>query len=194
MSSQKYTPEQVKFLAENVEACDFRRLKKEFNQLFGLNASVAALKALARRYGFDNGIKSEENKYGPAQFKKGQKPWNYKPIGAECISRDGYVFVKVSDSKSSRNWRAKHKVIWEAEHGPIPSGHVLVFADGDRSHVELNNLILVTKEQMARMNYNHLLREDPALTRSGVIVADIIIKCAELSKSRNSKKEATPHD
>src|SRR5690625_2145733 len=41
------------------------------------------------------------------QFKKGQKPLTYKPIGSERIGKDGYIQVKVSENK----WKLKHRVV-----------------------------------------------------------------------------------
>lgn len=212
MSNRKYTPEHISFLAENIAGCHFTDLTEKFNRRFSFNLTVAALISLAARYGLHNGIDCGMNKgYEPTQFKKGHipankskkgkcangcektwfgkghRPWNYRPVGTERVNADGYVDVKVADPNK---WRMKHVLIWEAVHGPVPKGHTIIFADGNKCHVELGNLILVTRGQLARLNQNHLIQSDGDLTRSGVIIADVIIKCAERKRygRRNGRK------
>ena len=204
MSNRKYTQEYIDFLSANINGCHFSDLTEKFNQHFGLNISVAAIISLIARYGLHNGIDCRLNKgyaptqfkkghvpynkgkkgisypgMEPTQFKKGSKPWNYRPVGTERINTDGYVEIKVADPNK---WRAKHVLIWEAANGPIPKGYALIFADGNKLHVELSNLLLVTRGQLVRLNQNHLIQNDGDLTRSGVIIADIISKCAERKK------------
>lgn len=61
---------------------------------------------------------------------KGNLPHNTKPIGYERISKDGYVEVKVKMRPSSPycndNFIPKHRLLWEAENGPVPKGHKLI--------------------------------------------------------------------
>lgn len=206
MPNQKYTAEHIAFLTENIAGCYFADLTEKFNRHFGLNLSVRAVIRLSYRHGLHNGIDAMLNgEHAPPQFKKGHVPhnkgrkglcapgskksqfrpghtaWNYIPVGAERVNGRGYVEVKIADPSK---WRTKHRLIWEAAHGPIPKGYALVFADGDKLHVELENLLLVTNGQLVRLNQNHLIQADPELTKSGLIVADIISKCAERKRNR----------
>lgn len=210
MANRKYTTEHIAFLAENITGCYFADLTELFNARFGFTLSVSAVISLTARHGLHNGIDSKLNRgYKPTQFKKGHipankgkkgvcapgcektqfrpgnRPWNYKPVGTERVNTDGYVDVKIADPNK---WRAKHVLIWEAAHGPIPKGYALVFADGDKLHVELENLLLVTRGQLARLNQNHLIQADPELTKSGLLVADIITKCAERKRGAKRKE------
>lgn len=216
MSNRKYTPEHIAFLAENIRGCHFSALTKKFNTRFAMEASVSAVIALTNSYGLHNGIDTRLNgeiqgtqfkkghipankgKKGvggwePTQFKKGSMPWNYKPVGTERIDIYGYVCVKVADPKT---WRFKHVLIWEAAKGPVPKGSVLIFADKNKLNVSLDNLILVTRGQLVRLNQNHLIQSDPELTRSGVIIADILAKCAERKRKgkQNSRKRTDEHE
>lgn len=72
-------------------------------------------------------------------FKKGHRPWNTLPVGAERVSSAGFVQVKVAQPN---RWRPKHTLVWEKPHGPIPEGHKIEFIDGDRQNVCLENLKL----------------------------------------------------
>lgn len=47
-----------------------------------------------------------------------------------------------------------HRLIWEESNGPIPEDHYIVFKDGDKSNVALDNLeCLSSKEVKKKYNY-----------------------------------------
>lgn len=113
---------------------------------------VPANKGL-RRPGYSPGRMRE------TQFKKGQMSGaaqrKWVSIGTEVLDDEGYLKRKVSDdrSKASRfNWRYVHVLLWQAAHGPVPPGYALKFIDDDRGHVALNNLCLVSRADLARLN------------------------------------------
>lgn len=72
-------------------------------------------------------------------FKKGEKPWNAKPVGAERVTEAGFVQIKVAQPDC---WKFKHLVAWEKAHGPLPEDREIDFIDGDRQNVSLENLRL----------------------------------------------------
>lgn len=205
--NRKYTPEHITWLAEHISGRHFSDLTSDFNARFGMDLPVSSVISLTARHGLHNGIDARLNTgykptqfkkghvpankgkkgtggWEPTQFKKGHKPANYRPVGSERVNVDGYVEVKVADPKT---WRPKHVVLWEAQNGQVPKGYALLFADGNKLHVELDNLILVTRGQLARLNQNHLIQDDPDLTRSGILVADLITKCSQRSKKHKKK-------
>lgn len=85
------------------------------------------------------------------QFKKGAQPHNVKWDGAERITKDGYVEVRVSMGK----WKLKQRLVWEMVHGSIPKGSVVRFRDGNKLNTELSNLELCTRGQLALNNSIH---------------------------------------
>lgn len=97
------------------------------------------------------------------QFKKGRKPEesrNYVPIGTLRISKDGYLERKITDDPSlwpARRWVAVHRLVWEAAHGPIPRGHIVVFKRGQRTAVEADitpdRLDCISRAEHARRNH-----------------------------------------
>lgn len=100
------------------------------------------------------------------QFKKGQlsgiAAQRVMPLGATRLI-DGYLYRKIAEFKNvpyTRNWKLEHYLIWEKVYGPVPKKHALVFKDGDRGHVELDNLELITRGQLAGRNTIHKLPED----------------------------------
>ena len=127
---------------------------------------------------------------GSTRFIKGQRPWNYgmkglslgrkehwfekgvrqgkatelyQPIGAERLSKEGYLQRKINDDQPpQRRWRGVHLIIWEAKYGPIPPGHALAFRDGDKTNITLDNLELVTRADLMRRNSCHRYGEEIA--------------------------------
>lgn len=96
------------------------------------------------------------------QFKKGglsgRAAARYQPIGAERISKEGYVERKVSDCRpASRRWRGVHVLAWEAANGPVPKGHVIAFKNGDKRDVRIENLECISRRELMRRNTVHRL-------------------------------------
>jgi hypothetical protein len=127
---------------------------------------VPANKGL-RRPGYSPGRMRE------TQFKKGQRSGVaaavYQPIGAERISRDGYlerkthdvlpdgISAKEANRLRQRRWRPVHVIVWEAANGPVPRGHAVVFKNGDKRDIRLDNLELITRAELMRRNTVHNL-------------------------------------
>ena len=113
-------------------------------------------------------------------FKKGQKSHNYKPVGSERITKDGYCEIKVSDT--GRRWKSKHLVVYEKHHGKVPRGSVVIFLDGDKRNFDIDNLHLVTRNQLAMLNKNSLIQKDAELTKTAINVVDLMKKISAMEK------------
>ena len=112
------------------------------------------------------------------QFKTGQMPWNYKPVGSERVV-DGYTEVKIADPKT---WKSKHVLIWEAANGPVPKDHVVIFGDRNKQNMSLDNLLLVSRREMAVMNKKGLISTDADLTKAGIKVAGIVMRIRNIKR------------
>ena len=108
------------------------------------------------------------------RFKKGQMSGaaqhNYVPIGSLRVTKDGYLERKVTDDPSlvpTRRWVAVHRLVWEAAHGPIPHGHIVVFKRGMKTttleHVTSDRLECITRAENAKRN--HPATKCPELAR-----------------------------
>lgn len=206
---RKYNQDHVNWLKENIPGTPFKDLTQGFNECFGFSIGVSAMISLCDRFGLHNGIESKFNtgweptqfKKGhiPAnkgkkgvsypgteatQFKKGHVPANHRPVGSERTNVYGYVELKTAEPKT---WRAKHVTIWEAANGPVPTGHALIFADGNKLNFTLDNLLLVSRKQLAVLNKFKLIGVYKDLTQSGILAADILMKCTELRKGAQKK-------
>lgn len=105
-------------------------------------------------HGFKKG-----HRHGRAtRFKKGQRPHTWKPIGTERINADGYRERKVTETGCPpRDWRPIHLLMWQEANGPVPDGHAVVFRNGDKTDIRLENLECITRAELMARNTVHNL-------------------------------------
>jgi hypothetical protein len=193
----KLYPEEIKkFIEANYHGVGHIGMADLLNKTFGTNYTRMQMKAYYGRRKFDSGLNGQffkghipanKGKKGtggwePTQFKKGNRPATYRPVGSERVNVDGYVELKVADPKK---WVGKHTYIWEEHNGPVPKGYVVIFGDGDRNNFDPGNLILVSRKQLVRLNQRGLIQKDAELTRTAVIMVDLQQKISErMGKSK----------
>lgn len=118
--------------------------------------NVPANKGL-RRPGYSPGDMAK------TQFKKGQMPHTWMPVGSYRINPDGYVERKFGEEPGPyyMRWKPVHRQVWEDAHGPIPPDHVVAFLPGrkttDPELITLDALELESRSEMARRNSVHNL-------------------------------------
>ena len=89
------------------------------------------------------------------QFKPGQNPRNWKPIGSERLC-DGYLQRKMTDTGyPPHDWKPVHVLLWVEHYGPVPSGYAVAFIDGDKKRVVIENLVLLSRADLMRRNTYH---------------------------------------
>lgn len=93
------------------------------------------------------------------QFKLGNRPHTWRPIGTREKHNDGIWYEKVTDGQRPgyKNFRPVHQLIWEQHHGPIPTGHIVVFLDRNPDHLSIDNLESRSRAEHMRRNSRHRL-------------------------------------
>ena len=139
---------------------------------------------------WNKGLKGVHTGGVATQFKPGcrggRAAEQYKPIGTERIGPGGYLERKINDDLPLQaRWRAVHLLIWEEANGPVPPGHALLFKDGDRTHVELRNLELISRADLMRRNSIHNLPRE---------VKEVIHLRAQLVKKLNRRDRSTGNE
>jgi hypothetical protein len=193
----RFTSEQKEFIRINIKGRYVMELTSLFNTRFDVEIQPSQMRAFIKNNSLKSGIDARIKRGNiplnkgkkklwtggeETQFKKGHKPHNYVPVGSERVNGDDYVDIKVADPNK---WRGKHLIVWEQrQNRPVPKGHAVIFGDGSRRNFDPDNLILVTRGQLATMNKKGLIQKDAELTRSGVILADIIQKMGERKRSK----------
>lgn len=166
-----WTKEEKEYLKQITPGHHYREIQELMNKKFNSDFTLEQIKGAINRYKLNTGFNG--------QFKKGNTPYNYMPVGSERVNGDGYVDVKVADPNK---WKGKHILIWEKYNGPVPEGHAVIFGDGNRRNFDINNLIMVSRQQLLQLNRNNLIKNDANLTRTGVVIADLKIKINERKK------------
>lgn len=91
-------------------------------------------------------------KFKLTQFKPGNCPPNFKPVGSEAIRNDGYIYLKLANPNK---WQAKHRYLYEQARGKIPRGFKVRFKDGNRLNFDLTNLELISNRKLMLLNTIH---------------------------------------
>ena len=210
--NRRYTTEHIDFIRDNFPGTSISDFTAMFNEHFGLKLPRSTVQSLVYRNGIHNGrdfkYKKEERGSPASEFKKGQIPWNkgmkgwcapgseatqfkkghiphqHRPIGSEIIGSDGYTWVKIEEPNVRRE---KHRIIYEQYHGPIPEGHIVLFADRNKKNFDIDNLMLVSRRMLAILNKNGLITQDANITRIGVEVAKLRMKITDVKGNHQSR-------
>ena len=169
----RYSEEQKEFIIANNYGKYSKELAEMFNQHFNTNITDKEIAYFRRNNKLNSGLTN--------QFKKGNKPKNYRPIGSERITKAGYIEVKVADPNK---WETKNKIIYKQYYGDIPKGHKVIYADGNKLNNDINNLILVSNSEELIMNRYKLRTENIELTKTGCLIAKVIDKTNMVKNER----------
>lgn len=187
-----WSEEEKEYLKKITPGHHYKEIQEIMKERFGLELTINQIKGAIGRYKLNTGFTGQfgkghipfnKDKKGicakgceKTWFKKGNKPVNYKPIGVERVNIYGYTEIKVADPNK---WRLKHQVIWEEHNGPVPKGYAVIFGDGNKHNLDINNLILISRQQLLILNKNNLIQKDANLTRTAVIIGDLYQKISE---------------
>lgn len=198
----KYSEKHLKFIIENVKNTE-KELVNMFNETFEIKITVGILGNIKTKLGIRSGMiggrfekghktfnkgkkwsdymnENSQKNCRKTTFKKGNQPHNHRPVGSERITKDGYLEIKIAEPNK---WQQKHRFIYEQKFGKIPKGKKLIFLDGNRMNVVLDNLQIISNEQSLIMNQNHYFTKHKDITRTGIIVSKVIDKTRKLKKS-----------
>ena len=158
----RFTEEEQQFIRDNAKGIDTEQLTLILNKKFNTNYSEYKVYRWKKRNHVCSGVNTK--------FKKGNHPHNYKLIGSEFVSTEGYTFVKVGEPNI---WKHKTTVVYEKEYGKVPEGYCVVFADQDKTNFNLDNLLLVRNKDKLYAKNRHLLCNNKELTKTGLLIAQL---------------------
>lgn len=114
------------------------------------------------------------------RFKKGQTPHNYKPIGHERVTKEGYIAVKV---KEPNVFKLKQRVVWEQHFGKIPKGYNVQFKDDNRQNLDIDNLYIISRAD--QMKYQNSIQNYPEEIRDAILTVG---QLKRIINTKNNKK------
>ena len=160
---------QDRFLRAEYREHSVRECAAPLNERYGTALTVAQIKeyiggrnrARSARASTRNPIPSGRS----GRFEKGDTPANTMRPGQEVVRRYGarggkkrppeihVVLDEPNPWTGSKHYiKRKALVAWEAEHGPIPKGTCIIHADGDTMNCDLDNLVALTRQELAIFN------------------------------------------
>ena len=195
---RKYTPEMHEFIVANAPGITTIELAKRFSERFDTDTPAKAIRSYLKSRRIRNGVnctfkKGHRSPYvcpkgvhlsPDTEFKRGHAPHNYQPVGTLRVNGSGYVDRKIADPDV---WKCEHQLVWEEAHGPIPKGMKMIFLDGNKQNTALENLELISAAEMLAMNRERMHTTDPELTRTGVLIAKVMMKTYQLKEKQNAE-------
>lgn len=193
-----WTVEMIEWLRDNRRRCTLAETARDLNAHFDTDVTLRAVANICARHGICG---SRDGRFRPGhrpwntgmagldiggdsaryRFRPGHQPHSTEPVGTYVQGSDGYWKLKVRETtragESRRNWCYVHRLTWEAVHGPVPRGHVIVFFDADPNNcLEIDNLACIDRATLIRLNqlgWSNL--NDPAARRAMIEVARLSI-------------------
>jgi len=197
-----FTPEQIRFIRDNYAGRSIAEMTDIFNQRFDTSMTHHQIKTFVHNRGITSGRTGFfEKGFTPwnkgtkgqgltgankTSFRKGNVPANRKPDGSERIEKD-YVMIKVRERNPyagfPTRYKAKHVHIWEQIHGPVPDGHAVIFKDGDKLNFDPDNLALVSRSELLRLN-KHGYKDAPEEIKPSILaLARLEVKTFEVQRN-----------
>lgn len=167
-----FTPEEDRYLMDNYLSIPAKRMSKILGRsesgarqrmiLLGLKVP----EEIARKFQLDSCFKKGQVSHNAGKrqvdfmtpeaiertkvtrFKKGIIPHNTKFDGAERISKDGYIEIRISKGK----YVHKHRNEWEKVNGKIPKAMILVCKSNNKLDCSPGNWELITRAENMERN------------------------------------------
>ena len=190
---KRYSKEELDFIRKIAPGRHYREIVKLFNKKFERQINTKKLKYTLRNHNISTGLSgrfekgitphNKGKKYpgtgNKTTFRKGATPHNKMKVGEDTITTDGYVKTKIAEPDV---WEYKHKLIWIKAHGPIPERHSIIFADGNKLNLSIDNLLLVSKAELLMLNRRKLISENSEITKTGLNTVKVMNKIYKIKK------------
>ena len=196
-----WTEAQWQFLLEMYKGRTYIELANLINEKFAISITPKQVKTRLYRQGIRKGGAGGKYEKGHTPWNKGNKmhfynlpkscykkghvSLNRKEVGSERVNRDGYWEVKVGNPSC---WKLKHRVIYEEHYGEIPHRYAIIFLDGDKTNLNIENLAAVSQAELLKMNYFKLFSKDPEITKAGIMVARLMVETSKKEREHGSVK------
>ena len=191
----KWSEEEKKYLKDIVDGKSYKDIVKLMNEKFEYQFTQIQIQSALKRYNLKTGTIGHFKKNSipwnkgtkgytssnKTSFKKGNIPKNYRTVGSERVNVYGYIEVKVADPGT---WKLKHRLLYEEHYGEIPKGSKVIFLDGNKQNINIENLKLVSDATLLIANNKKLLFEDRELSEAGINTANLILKISELKNKK----------
>lgn len=197
--------EAERYIREHAAGRTKKEMCEELRKRFGIEKTPAQLKSFYANNKIRTGVNTKfkpghvpANKGKPlpdevkekcraTQFKPGNRPPNVQPVGSES-NVDGYWKIKV---KEPNIWQLKSRHEWERIHGEkLRPDEAVLFLDKNPDNFSPDNLVKVTRAELARINQDNLRGEDPELNMAAVNLARLKTLAKDKQKKNINRKKS----
>ena len=148
-----FSDEMISFIKKHAQYMSRSKLTRLFNEHFGTDISVFILTHKCHKIGLTHIYP------------------NVKEISSETIKKGHGYFIKTKDG-----WKPKQRILWAQKNGPIPPKCYVLFADGDNTNFDEDNLILVTGKEHVHLNRKKLRFSDADRTKAGLTIVKLLLE------------------
>ncbi len=202
----KFPKEVRDFIAANVKGRSEAELIQMITNMFGPVMTAGQLHAYKKNHGIKSGLdgrfekghvpenkgktwdeimsKEAQARSRKTCFRKGNVPHNHLPVGTVVKTTDGYMARKIGEP---HEWEYIHRATWEKHNGPIPEGMCVTFKDGNTENCDIDNLMLISRAENARLNQQHLRYEEPELTETGLLIARVLTAAGQKRRKKHDR-------
>lgn len=198
--------ELIAFVRERYATMPVAAITAAYNSLGGRQLTEQQVKSICKNHGIKSG---RDGRFGApgfvpwntgtkgqgltganrCSFKTGNVPPNRNPLWTERIcSKDGFILMKVPEQDPHTGfptrYKHKHVWIWEQANGPVPQGMAVSFIDTKKLHCELENLMLVTRNELLLLNLHKYSEQSEELRPSILALAKLEAKAGYRTTGR----------
>lgn len=174
VKEEPYTQEMDAFILDHIHEHSYAELAEMVNARFGTSKGQYGMRSHCSKV-----LKCQT---GQKQFQPGHASHNTREIGAERWI-NGYLWVKVGSERGKNgehfayrnNWKMKHRLVWEAAHGPIPENCQIIFLDQNRKNIALDNLYCISLHAVGIMRGNGWFSSDPEITMTAIRYCELML-------------------
>jgi hypothetical protein len=208
MIDWKHNPDMVAYMTEIIPGHEEHEIRELFQKKFGITLTKTQIKNFKTTRGIKSGTfggqfrknnipwnkgkKTRPETYKKMErtmFKKGNKPLNHREVGSERVNVDGYIEIKVAEPAT---WKLKQRVVYEEYHKvKLTSNDTIIFLDGNKLNLDINNLFLMKRDELVRYNQDRLHSDNQEQSRAA---AQIAILKANINKKRKETDNDTVRD
>ena len=160
MFARKITPEIKGCILQNKDM-QIKALTALVNRTFDINICTATVGRHLGRH----------------KKKKQRKPsFLLKPLGTERIDKDGYVRVITESGE-----KLKHRLVWESENPPVKPDEIIIFIDGDKTNICLDNMVLIKRKYIGAINefFGGIANVKPQLRKTALLSIETYVEARE---------------
>lgn len=202
----KYSEELQAFIRDNCKGRGNRELYEMLCDQFGPVMTYPHMKAYKKNHNLSSGLdgrfekghvpenkgktwdeimsKEAQARSRKTCFRKGNVPHNHLPVGTVVKTTDGYMARKIGEP---HEWEYIHRATWEKHNGPIPEGMCVTFKDGNTENCDIDNLMLISRAENARLNQQHLRYGEPELTETGLLIAKVLTAASQKRRKKHDR-------